>query len=343
MSEVISHLRARLDEAVVALGEGGPGEGGAGEDLPDLTLGLVIGGRLHVVWGTDPPAASRQLIEAAAAGPSCVDDGTTVVVPLVVDDVLRGLLVAPVDGGREGVWSAPTLRLLAHHLAGELVHARTHARVEGLLRTYTSAGIADSLMTTGPPAGGRRDVTLLFADLRGFTSFTERTASEVVVSHLNAVLAPAIGIIEAHGGTVANLMGDGIMATFGAPRPQQDHPLRAAQAGLALARAAHADHPDLPRFGVGVNTGSVFVGDIGGRHRKVFTMIGDAVNLAARLESTTRPGQVVIGEETYRTLRSIAEVEVLDPVVLKGKADPVQAYRLLALADPDRVAGVAGA
>lgn len=328
MLDVISHLAERLEAAVAALHDDGA------DALPPLSMAVLIGGRLHEVVGVIP-LATWTLIEQVADSGDVMADDQACVVPLTEADTLLGVMVADT---RDTPAPLAVLRLLGHHLGAELAHARRHERVESLLRTYTSTGVADALMASDSATllGGRRqDVTMLFADLRGFTSFTERTASEVVVSHLNSVLTPAMRVIEAHGGTVSNLMGDGIMATFGAPRPQRDHPFRAAQAALALARSAIAEHPDLPRFGVGVNTGRVFVGNIGGGHRKVFTMIGDAVNLAARLESTTRPGQVVIGEETYQTIRSVAQVEALEPLTLKGKATPVQAYQLLSLEDPE--------
>lgn len=325
MPPLISHLSQVVRRAQQDLGVAD------GDGAPAIALGLLAAGTVHFV--TDPPHPTRwPLVRTAATTRAPVVEADVAVLPLELDDELVGVLL----------WEGDTAELgrlphvLARHLVDELANARRHAHLEALLRDHAPAvALAEDeeLAPALAAKGAMRDVTVLFADLRGFTSFTERTASEVVVSYLNQLFGPAIAVVQDHGGTIANLMGDAIMATFGADVVQPDHPYLGAQAGLALTTTFADAHPDLPRLGVGVNTGPAWIGDIGGASRKVSTLIGDTVNVAARLESTTQPGEVIIGPETYRTLRPIATVEAKEPLRLKGKEGTVQAYRLLALDD----------
>jgi adenylate cyclase len=129
---------------------------------------------------------------------------------------------------------------------------------------------------------------------------------------------------------VVQFVGDAVMALFNAPKPLADHAVAAARAGLAMQAAVSeeaAEHPDWPRFRVGINTGPALVGNIGGQVRN-FTAIGDTTNLAARLEGIAEPGQVVVGASTYAALGDQAVVTPLGPVEIKGKAEPVEAYLL---------------
>lgn len=123
---------------------------------------------------------------------------------------------------------------------------------------------------------------------------------------------------------------------FNAPVPQPDHALRAARSALRLQAAIEAyarEHPEWPRFRVGVNTGPALVGNIGSDEIRNFTAIGDTVNTAARLETSANSGEVIIGHETYLRIRDRAIVQVLEPVAAKGKRDAVEAYLLKALVE----------
>ncbi|MCD6726708.1 MAG: hypothetical protein LT070_05660 [Solirubrobacteraceae bacterium] len=181
-------------------------------------------------------------------------------------------------------------------------------------------------------AAGTREVTVLFADLQGFTSFSERHRPREVSEMLNEYFERAIPpIVERHGGEVDRLIGDAVMAVWGRRGDQPDHAERAARAALDIQRATgevSAAHPDWPRFRVGVNSGEVLVGVLGAAGGRTHTMIGDAVNLAARLEAQAPVGGVAIGPETLRRLPH-ARTEPLGSLRVKGKAEPVEAYRLL--------------
>jgi class 3 adenylate cyclase len=179
---------------------------------------------------------------------------------------------------------------------------------------------------------GARDVSILFADLAGFTSFSERHSPDEVTGMLNAYFGAIIPLMERLGGEVHQVVGDEVMVIFNKAGNQPDHASIAARAAQALQQEAAViarEHPDWPRFRAGVNSGEVLAGVVGGTrgHRK-HGVVGDTVNLAARLQSEAPVGEVVIGAETMRRLPPGAVVERLPELRVKGKAEPVEAYVL---------------
>ncbi|HEX6231869.1 MAG TPA: adenylate/guanylate cyclase domain-containing protein [Jiangellaceae bacterium] len=183
-------------------------------------------------------------------------------------------------------------------------------------------------------AKGTREITVLFADLQGFTTFSEHHEPQEITTMLNEYFSVAIPpVVEQHGGEVDRLVGDALMVTFNTRGDQPDHAERAARAALAIQRVTGevaARRPGWPRFRVGINTGEAAVGVLGTAGGRTFTVIGDAVNLAARLESAASVGEVLIGAETARRLPT-ARTERLGPVQVKGKAESVEVYRLVDL------------
>jgi adenylate cyclase len=181
---------------------------------------------------------------------------------------------------------------------------------------------------------GARDVSVLFADLEGFTTYSERTEPRAVKQMLDAYFARLIPLLEDLGGEVHRLIGDAIMVVFNKQGDQPEHALLAARAGLALQQAAGEvarAHPEWPRFRVGVNSGEALAGVLGDRGHRTHDVIGDSVNLAARLESEAPVGEVVIGPGTYSRLPEGASVDQLAPLHLKGKSEPVTGYILRGL------------
>jgi adenylate cyclase len=179
-------------------------------------------------------------------------------------------------------------------------------------------------------SAGKRDVSVVFADLSGFTSYSEAHDPREVTAMLNASFERAIPAIRANGGEIDRLVGDAIVATFNTRGDQPDHAARASRAALDVLRAtepAETAHPDWPRFRIGVNSGEAVVGVIGAGEGKSYTVIGDTVNVAARLQGAAPIGAVAIGAGTLRGLPG-ARVRTLGPVELKGKRDPVEAYVL---------------
>ena len=210
--------------------------------------------------------------------------------------------------------------------------------VEGLLQPYLSPQLAARLREEPEAAalgGEEREISVLFADLQGFTAFSERHSPSDVLAMLNAYWAQTVPVVLGeHGGMIERFAGDAIMVVFNAAADQPDHALRAARAALDLQRAADGvsqGRGDWPRFRVGINTGPAIVGNVGTEQQRSFTAIGDTTNLAARLQTAAGPGQVVIGKATYDAVEAELEATPIGELELKGKALPVAAYRLIGL------------
>lgn len=181
------------------------------------------------------------------------------------------------------------------------------------------------------------ETTVLFADLRGFTSYTEGVQHPGdVVDLLNRYFTTVVPILLDEGGTVDKFVGDAVMAVFNTPILQPDHAVRAVRAAYRMQQAIGElirDRPDWPQFRIGVNTGSALVGNIGSDELRNYTAIGDAVNVAARLETATEPGEILMGATTYDLVRHVVTAEPVQPIDAKGKTEPVAAYRLVSISD----------
>ena len=244
------------------------------------------------------------------------------------------IVAATVVGGCIGAYLLERSQRAAFAQA-RLVSA-LHERVDRLLRQYLSPDVASTLIedpATSELGGREVEVSVLFADLRGYTAFSEHTAPTEVVAMLNEAFGVTVPIILAEGGTVVQFMGDALMAIFNAPHPQPDHALRAARAALGMQRAVGAlrSAGERPRFRVGLNTGPALVGNIGAAEIRNFSAIGDTTNLAARLQTFAPEGSVVIGAGTYERIRERAVVRPLGTPALKGKSEAVEVYELIAL------------
>jgi class 3 adenylate cyclase/tetratricopeptide (TPR) repeat protein len=202
----------------------------------------------------------------------------------------------------------------------------------------------------GGMAGERRVITMLFCDVKGSTAAAEQVDPEVWTEVMNGAFERMIRPIYEYEGTVPRLMGDAILAFFGAPVAHEDDPQRAVMAGLAIQSAMRPYVDEMRRtyrldFGlrVGINTGLVVVGEIGSDLRMEYTAIGDAINLAARMEQTAASGTVQITEETHRLIAPLFDFEALGGIEVKGKAEPVVAYRVLGTkTEPGRLRGLEG-
>jgi class 3 adenylate cyclase len=252
--------------------------------------------------------------------------------PLVIRGRDVGVLEFARPAGRFDERDRALVRTLAAEVAISLENTRLYAQLDTLFRQYLSPDVAEALIADPSQAalgGAVVEVTALFADLRGFTTFSERSAPEAIVAMLNRYFGLAVPVILGLGGTVVQFQGDAVLAIFNAPARQADHRLRAVQAGLGMQRAIEgvaAANPEFPRFRVGVNTGPALVGNVGSDELRSFNVMGDAVNVAARLEAIAEPGTVVIGASTYLPIAGLIEVEPLGDLALKGKEEPVQAY-----------------
>jgi adenylate cyclase len=243
----------------------------------------------------------------------------------------------------EHLQALSTLAVLSA-VAVEQAALRDGIRLERELRArlarYSSPAVVERIVRApGMASRGmvveEGEVSVLFADFTGFTSMAERMAPSDVVQVLNQVFERLTEAVFALDGTLDKFRGDGMMAFFGAPLPLQDHAERAVEAALRMQEMLEEFNeysPDARRLAmrIGINSGWVIVGDIGSPQRKDYTVIGDAVNIASRLESfVAEPGQVVIGHETRRRLGETFRCRALEQVRLRGKRQVVRPYLVL--------------
>ena len=330
-----------LQRAVRRVADGFGGDG--------VRVGLLGGGHLRFPdeLATDPSwlvgADVARRVEASVGERGGMEpvtlDEAILACPLTVKDKPAGVLLTR----RRNGFSERDRSLfasLASQLSMGMENARLYHQLDGLFRVYMSPDVATALLADPEQAalgGAVVEVTALFADLRGFTGFSERSTPEEIVVMLNQYYEHATTAILHEGGTVVQFVGDALMALFNAPARQDDHPVRAARAALAMQAAVEATaaaSPGWPRFRVGINTGPALVGNIGSTAFRSFNAMGDAVNVAARLESAAQPGQVVIGESTRAQLPADAAVEPLGELAVKGRRSVVVAYRLFGLERP---------
>jgi class 3 adenylate cyclase len=185
--------------------------------------------------------------------------------------------------------------------------------------------------------GERKPVTALFADVVGSTSLAESMDPEEWTQILNGAFEVMSQAIHRYEGTIAKLLGDAILAFFGAPVTHEDDPQRAVRAALDLIASIRAYGAPLRESGidlqvrVGINTGPVVVGNVGSDLRYEYTAMGDAVNVAARMQTAADPGSIIVTEATYRFVAPLVDATDLGPLEVKGKSEPVRAYEVRGL------------
>jgi adenylate cyclase len=213
--------------------------------------------------------------------------------------------------------------------------ARELRRLDAAFRPYLPSPVAESIRhgatATSGLGGQERIVSVLFADLAGFTTFSETRSPTEVLAMLNERWAVVVPDIDAAGGVIEHFAGDGVMAIFNADGSQPDHARRAANAAAAIVAAGRdvlVAHPDWPVFRVGINTGPAVVGSVGAAERRSFAVIGDTTNTGARLMAAGDPGMVVVGRATWEALGPDAIGRALGGVRVKGKRAPVEAWVL---------------
>jgi len=218
------------------------------------------------------------------------------------------------------------------------------------LQSYVPKQLADKMRASGQIEGERRQVTVLFADISGFTALSERVDAEELASLVNDCLKELVLAVYAYEGMVDKFIGDCIMAVFGAPVALEDDADRALRAALSMReRLQGFNRRWIEKLGqpldlhIGVNTGMVIAGNVGSDLRMSYTVMGDTVNTASRLESAAKAGQIFVSRSTYRLTRGAFALQALDAIQVKGKRDPLQVYELLhAKVQPDKARGVEG-
>ena len=280
---------------------------------------------------------------------------TVVVLGVAAGVIFVALLVGPLRRLRHGVE-----RLAAGDLAvrvpptsrdevGELTRAfnemgdslQQKQRVQNAFGRYVNDYVLNQLLE-GPEEEGRsgieREVTILFADIRGFTHLSEGLKAHKVVGLLNEIFQLVSDRILERGGTIDKFIGDSVMAYFGAPVTQPDHALRALSAAIDIQQAvgartranrgpaADASEALPVEIGIGIHTGTVVVGNIGSDRRTDFTAVGDAVNVAHRLEKLAQPGEILVSEAVQRVVRASARLRFEGERQLSGREEPVHVY-----------------
>jgi class 3 adenylate cyclase/predicted ATPase len=205
--------------------------------------------------------------------------------------------------------------------------------IEGLMPRQLAEKV---LSAQGTMEGERKQVTLLFADVEGSTPLAETLDPEDVVEVMNGIFRPMVEAVHRYEGMVDKFLGDGILALFGAPVMHEDDPRRAVLAALDLQRDCRTYAETLAgrlgaglRVRVGLNTGTVVVGEVGSDLRMEYTAMGDAVNLAQRIQTAARPGSILVSETTYRLVRPYVESRPLGPKSFKGVSRPVEVFEVL--------------
>ncbi len=235
--------------------------------------------------------------------------------------------------------------LAAQHTAAvsyqRLIERKKRRQVEGMFGRYVSHQVRDFLVQhpdAANPSGREERLTMFFSDVRGFTSMSEKMEPHEVQQLLSEYFTEMTGILFKHGGTLDKFMGDAIMAFFGNPQPQRDHAKRAVLMALEMQEAITrlnqkwtAEGHRTIGVGMGVNTGNVTVGNLGSKDFLNYTVIGDAVNLACRLEQNAKAGETIITQATYDEVKDVVEVEPMEPIRVKGKSEPIPIYRLMRL------------
>jgi adenylate cyclase len=213
--------------------------------------------------------------------------------------------------------------------------AREVGRLDAIFRPYLPSVVTERIgrrgLATRPAPGEERVITVMFADLSGFTPYSERHEPREVVEMLNAYWAEVVPVIERAGGTIEHFAGDGILTLFNVSGDQPDHAGRAVDVAreiLEVTGRVGATHPDWPVFRLGINTGSAVVGVVGTDARRSFAAIGDPVNTGSRLMTVATAGEIVVGATTWAILADPTAGESLGPVRVKGKREPVEAWRL---------------
>lgn len=212
------------------------------------------------------------------------------------------------------------------------MEAKQRKWISSVLGKYVSDEVARQILEKGEEAlklkGEKKTVTTLFSDVRGFTSMSENMEPEKVVDVLNKYLSRMTDIVFENHGTLDKYVGDEIMATYNVPLDLEDHAYHAVKTAIEMQKAARTIGKEL-RYGIGINTGEAIVGNIGSKKRLDYTVIGDSVNLAARLCGKAEPNQILISESTYQLVKEMINCKSIGEMTVKGKKKPVRVYEVV--------------
>ena len=274
---------------------------------------------------------------------------STMAVPLLVADQLVGafhvdsMLASGAFTDKDlllfsGIATQAAIAIQNFRLAKKIEHeAATRAEFQRLLSPNLVDQIVSGALTLDQ-AGANREVTMLFADIRGFTSMSERHTPEEMVETLNNYFEFMVDVLFKHGGTLDKYVGDEIIGLFGAPVEMPDAPLRAVRCALDMLKALEEfnrtranEGKEQIKIGIGINSGRVIAGAIGSSRTLQYTVIGDAVNIAARLCSVAKFDEIIISPSTMQPCKMFVIADQREPVQVKGKAEPIQIWNITGL------------
>jgi adenylate cyclase len=215
--------------------------------------------------------------------------------------------------------------------------AQTRAQISRLIPPSVVEQVLKGELTI-EKGGRQQEVTMLFSDIRGFTTMSDGRPPQEIVNTLNEYFEVMVDILFKYSGTLDKFVGDEIIGLFGAPIAIEDAPFKAVACALAMLqgleefnRTRAAENQAAIRIGVGINTGNVITGSIGSTRALQYTAIGDAMNVASRLVNVAGSGEIIVSEDTYRHIKGRVEATALPPVKVKGKADELKVYRITGL------------
>jgi adenylate cyclase len=279
-------------------------------------LGAVLGGALALaVW------MAQKMVRAIAA------------ISRAAEALSRGQYVLA-----EGVRTKDELEHLATAFNQAVRGLQERDQLKENFGKYVTRQVAEQILQGKPRLGGEMvPVTVFFADIRGFTSISEKMEPKALLDFLNLYFSEMVEVVLAQGGVVDKFIGDAIMAVFGAPVPHPDDALRAVRAALEMNRRLKGLNqrfvdqglPEI-RVGIGMHSGTVVAGNMGHAERMEYTVIGDPVNLASRLEGMTKElgVEILVSEDTYLKVRDCVHAEPLHPIRVRGRQQEVMVYRL---------------
>ncbi len=270
-----------------------------------------------------------------------VGDGTLRDIPVIVTSSLEGVadIVRCIELGADDYLNKPVNPvLLKARINSSLEKKRLRDQQKELVRRFATSEVADDLAESGFSLGGRRvQATVMFSDIRGFTSLVESQPPEETIELLNTYYTLMFDAISGHGGVVNQMIGDGLMAIFGAPQPLDDAPLAAVRAALDMVEMIELFNVERVgmdkepiRIGIGIASGEVVAGYTGTQQRATYTCIGDTVNLAARLEAHTKEVQrgILLDGQTRVALADLVALDALGEVLFKGKSAAVPVFAI---------------
>lgn len=301
---------------------------------------FVLAERYHLVQKTASEALEKaKLINRRDLDPRI---HSIMCIPLILRETIIGIFGA-INGPRRQAFDKEDERLLtaiASQMDTAIFESLEKRKLRSAFERSVGPKVMEAILASGKDflKGKRSQVTVLFSDMRGFTSVAERMEAESLVALLNEHLETMTAIIVDHEGTLDKFVGDEVMALFGAPLPLEDHALRAVRTALEMQRAHQelmarwkAAGQEAVPIGIGINSGEMIVGQVGSSKFTDYTVIGDNVNLASRLCGVAKGHQILISEATYQLVRDAVKANKLAPIRVKGKVQPVQTYEVIGL------------